>query len=59
MREGKAPRHLDRERERRRDRHRPLAQDHALEVFAVDELEHDERTAVVLASIDHGHDVRV
>ena len=35
------------------------ALDQRLQRVAVDVLEHDERVAVVLPGVDHGHDVRV
>ncbi len=59
VRERQAPRDLDRERERPIDRQRPVGRDQTLEGLAADVLEDDELALIVLAAVDHRHDVGV
>ena len=50
---------LDRVRDRLRDRQAPEPPDPVLERLALDVLEDDVGSAVVLAGVDHRHDVRM
>ena len=59
VRERQSARDLDRELEGSCHRQRLALLDQPLEVLAADVLEDDELVAVVLASIDHRHDVRM
>ena len=59
MREGEPARDLSRQLERSRDRQRLVLLDQPLEILPADELEDDELPPVMLAAVDHRHDVRM
>ncbi len=56
---GQGVGHLHRDRERLGEGQRALQRDALVQVAAVDELAHDERTPIGLAAVDDGHDARV